>query len=148
VAGKLNVSTLSSITANIGSITAGNIRGTRLQIGGGTNEDIYFEDSGIRFYDAGSQYLKIYKSGYADLDIILASTFLTLRTTSGILQLGAGATYGIALYSTGTLQMHNVSSAPTGHSGDIAYNSTQHRFQMYVGGGTNAWGYELMSMGW
>ncbi|GAI63373.1 unnamed protein product, partial [marine sediment metagenome] len=65
---------LRAINANIGNITAGTIRGVRFRIGGGTNEDIYFEDSGIRMYDAGGRTINIYKAGYKYLQLALGST--------------------------------------------------------------------------
>jgi len=50
-ADKLSVTSLSAISATLGTVSAGTISGTRLKIGSGTNEDIYFEDSGIAKID-------------------------------------------------------------------------------------------------
>ena len=70
---KINVSNLQAVSSTLGTVSAGTISGTRFRVGGGTNEDIYFEDSGIRLYDYGSRFLKFYKSGYAVFTIGLMS---------------------------------------------------------------------------
>lgn len=131
------------------------IKVRKIYVGSGTNEDIYFEDSGVRLYDAGTGYIYWAKSGASSfyVHITSAHTYLYsfgqmhLKGATSPLDIMAGGKH-FNFYDTGGFQMCNVASEPTGHAGDIAYNSTQHRFQMYVGGGTNAWGYELMSTGW
>ena len=90
----------------------------KLYVGGGTNEDIYFEDSGIRLYDAGSQYLRFYKSGYAWMDIILSATASTLRTSGDLFQIMC-PNLGIAVYETGVLRLSNLASNPAGLTGGI-----------------------------
>ena len=124
-ANKINVSSLAAIQAILGTVHAGLIYGTRIQVGGGTNEDIYFEDSGVRMYDAGNRTINMYKSGYKYLQLALGSTAGVL-STDGKLQLkGTGsiemwATSGIFVFhSTGTLEFPILTSAPTAHSGDV-----------------------------
>ncbi|GAH50400.1 unnamed protein product, partial [marine sediment metagenome] len=80
VKGLASLDALSAINANIGNITAGNIRGTRFQVGGGTNEDIYFEDSGLRLYDVGGQCISLTKIDYSNLDIGISSNSVAIST--------------------------------------------------------------------
>ena len=62
--GSIYCTNLAAINALLGTVHSGTIYGTRFRVGGGSNEDIYFEDSGIRMYDAGSHVIVFYKSGY------------------------------------------------------------------------------------
>ena len=103
---------LAAIRATLGSVTAGNIQGTRLQIGGGTDEDIYFEDSGIRMYDYGTNTIRIYKSGVGDFRVILNAGVLHLWTTADNLVLGPNGRY-FTFRQTGQLQLPQLSAAPT-----------------------------------
>ena len=86
-----------------------------------------------------------YKSGYAQFGIYLNPNYSEIMTTT-LKVYASGKIF--TFHSAGGFQMCNIYSQPTGHAGDIAYNSAQHRFQCYIGGATNAWGYELMSAGW
>jgi len=122
------------------NIRTGTLRSVRIQVGGGTNEDIYFEDSGIRMYDAGSRTINIYKSGYKHLQLALGSTAGALGTDgklqlkgTGSIELWATSTV-FYLYSTGTLQLPTLSSAPTGHTGDLAFDDGDGQTKLYTNG--------------
>jgi len=142
VKGLVSLDNLSAINANLGNITAGNIRGTRLQVGAGTDEDIYFEDSGIRFYDASGMGLIFAKAG-------LESAFLLLGA-SAIAFGGIGipriefydddkiilncVSKAFIFYPTGTLRLPDLSSAPTGHTGDLAFDDGDEQTKLYTQG--------------
>lgn len=123
-ASKINVDNLAAIKAVLGTVHAGLIYGTRFRVGGGTNEDIYFEDSGIRLYDASSNTLRFYKSGLADLHIIPVSNGLGLGTSGSWFAIGC-PTRGLYFYNTGFLKMPSVASQPslTGKSGSFIYGN-------------------------
>jgi len=158
-AGKINVDSLSAIKAILGTVHAGTIYGTRFRVGSGTSEDIYFEDSGIRFYDASGQGLVWAKAG-------LQSGFVLLHASAiafGGLNIPRIEFYNdkktiincidnaFIFYPTGTLQLCNLSSAPTGHAGDLTYDTdggVNPKFHGYVGSPDNAWGYWNLSTGW
>jgi len=133
------------------NIRTGTLRSIRIQVGYGTNEDIYFEDSGVRMYDAGNRTINIYKSGYKYLQLALGSAAGVLNTNgklqlSGIGSIELWATSKIFhLYSTGTLQLPNLSSAPTGHTGDVAFTNSDKQLKLYTYG---AWRHILSSSGW
>ena len=136
------------------------VRGS-LKVGGGTNEDITFEDSGIRLYDVGSYTLRFFHTAYAPLDIVLASTFAKLQSTGALAFFSGGSPVAITLtdthksfyfYDTGTLQLPVLgSSAPTAHAGDLALECSSsadggnrmHYYSPYVG-----WQYFDDSDGW
>ena len=120
----------------------------RLYVGNGTTDDIYFSGAGIRIYD-GATSIAMLKIGGTGLQFSFSSGIAKINTTSNTdLVLSNSGGYDYKFWRHGGFQMANIANEPTGHAGDIAYNSTQHRFQMYVGGGTNAWGYEMMTAGW
>jgi len=107
-----------------GDILGGTISGTRLKVGGGTNEDIYFEDSGIRLYDANSNLLYFSKTGLTTLCITLTSTIAILRAVANNLQLESGigsnvqfmaGTLYTYFYHTGQWQLPNLGADPTEH---------------------------------
>jgi len=145
-AAKISVTSLAAITATLGSVTAGNIRTTRLQVGGTTNEDIYFEDSGIRLYDAGSNNI-YFSASTSSLTFNFGSNYVNIKSTVSNLYLSNSAKT-LVFYSGGTLQMVNLTSSPAGHAGDLAYNSSSHRFAGFIGGSDNKWGHWLLSSGW
>jgi len=86
-------------------------------VGGGTNEDIYFEDSGVRLYDAGANYLRFYKADYEDFRIFLGNDGCRLLTSGNVigLQLPAKTLF---FYNTGQLQLPNLASLPTSNLAD------------------------------
>lgn len=94
----------------------------RLSIGGGTNEDIYFEDSGIRMYDFGDSTIKLYKSGLGNLFLALGSTESGIFSldTNVVVAVGSSnqvilrsGSRDINLYGTGQLKLPNLASDPT-----------------------------------
>lgn len=123
-AGSITLSGLGTTVIEDGKIvtdllTATNIRVGYLQTvqfrcGGGTSEDILFEDSGIRMYDRytpGSYKIALYK----DVDF-----FIFQRTSTTVCQLFGLPTFQLvadtvpfSLYSTGQLQLPNLGSLPT-----------------------------------
>lgn len=139
-AGKISVTSLAAIKSTLGSVIAGNIRTTRFQVGGGTDEDIYFEDSGIRFYDASGQSLRFYKSGQDGLYFALAAVgggckvgmvdgkWITFKSSRVNIYSGMNFNF----YSGGTLQLPALTSAPTAHVGDLACNSSADWFLGYI----------------
>jgi len=94
------------------------IKVRKVYVGSGTNEDIEFEDSGIRLYDVGSSYLRFFQDGRADFVVHLGAGYLDLATSDEIIQLSAGLKH-LLLRDTGTLQLPNLASAPTGVTGGI-----------------------------
>ena len=118
-AAKINVSNLQSVSSTLGTVSVGTISGTRFRVGGGTNEDIYFEDSGIRFYDVGSNTVRFYKSGSSHFEISLSSNNIGL-STNGISMAFSNSSKTMSFSYHGTLNLPTLSSAPTGYQGDIA----------------------------
>lgn len=146
-ASNLNTTVISGGKIITGLLTATNIRtGTlravRVQVGGSTSEDIYFEDSGIRMYDYGSRIISVYKSGYGQFYLGLFSTSVRLESTQELTLMSAASknvkvtagSKNFYFYYTGTLQLPSLTSAPTGHNGDITYNSSSGWFAFYAGG--------------
>ncbi len=148
-ADEITVTSLQSLSQNCGTLTAGSISGITItgslfNVGSTSQGYINFALSGIKFYDAGSQYLKFYKSGYSSLDIILGSGFNGIRS-SGILLLSSGSTYGFALYGTGEIQYPLLTSAPTGAKGRFTYNSSD---DYPVFHNASAWRHWIGVSGW
>ena len=139
------------------NIRTGTLRSVRIQIGGGTNEDIYFEDSGVRMYDAGGRTINIYKAGYKYLQLALGGTAGVLNTDGKLQLSGVGrielwaSSRIFHLHSTGTLQIPYLTSQPSAHSGDLALkcsgggdsDNRMHYYSPYVG-----WQYLDDSAGW
>lgn len=120
----------------------------RLSVGSGTNEDIYFEDSAIRMYDAVSgSYKRIYWR-YSTLDFARLTyytsgnaTSLHLNTSNKTLSIiiqperawiATGDEFLINVkysynnfifHSGGPLELPVLVSAPTGHTGDLTHKS-------------------------
>lgn len=147
-ADKLSVTTLSSITATLGTITSGAIYGTRFYVGGGTNEDIYFMDSGIRFYDAGGNTINLYKSGYKYVQFALGSTAGIFSSDGKIQIIGGGnielfASSQIFYFKTnGVIKLPILSSAPSGVAGDFCRETS--KLHIYY----NGWRYINSDSGW
>lgn len=128
-ADKIDVVSLSAVSATLGSVSSGyitssTIDGTRIRVGGGTSEDIYFEDSGVRMYDAGGRTINIYKSGYKYLQLALGSSAGVI-STDGVFQL-IGSDIQIFsgskiffLSNDGVLKLPVLSSNPAGELGGI-----------------------------
>jgi hypothetical protein len=148
-AGKINVDSLSAIKAILGTVHAGLIYGTRFRVGGGTDEDIYFEDSGIRLYDVSSNQLEFYKSGLGTLRLYFAAG-VRLYSSGTYVSFNPGS-YVFACKDTGTFNFPNVASAPAASEGEMAYNpdgGNNPRFVGYVGAPDNAWGHWWLDAGW
>jgi len=140
------------------NIRTGTLDAVRIKVGGGTNEDIYFKDSGVRLYDAGSAYLYFAKSGYSSFYLHLSSghTYIYsfgqmhLKGASSPLNLMAGGK-SLNFYSGGTLQLPVLTSQPSAHSGDLALecsgsgdgDNRLHYYSPYVG-----WQYFDDNAGW
>jgi len=114
------------------------IKVKKVYVGGGSNEDIYFEDSGISMYDAGTKAINIYKSGYKMLSFLLTSTYTRVAGGSGYLVLDAddrvlieAGSSNFNFYTTGTLQLPSLTSAPTAHNGDIAKKTGNKLLRLY-----------------
>jgi len=123
---KIDVTSLSAITAVLGTVYSGTIYGTRIRVGGGTDEDLYFEDSGIRFYDLGNRVLRLYRSGYANLDFVFGTSGIFLGS-SGDVSLRAN-TEILKLTMSGSVMLPNLGSEPTGVDGGICMVSGQLKY--------------------
>ena len=132
VKGLVSLDSLSAINANLGNITAGNIQGTRFQVGAGTDQDIYFEDSGIRLYDASGTGLVFAKTGLESAFILLNASAVAFGALSApriefydddktIINCVSKAFY---FYNTGTIRLPALTSAPTAHQGDLSCNAS------------------------
>jgi len=107
------------------------IKVRKIYVGGGTNEDIFFEDSGIRMYDVGDQSLQFYKSGLQVLNIGLGSNYVALGTAGNeILLVFPYKTFWF--YGTGTLCLPRLANAPTAHDGDCALKTTEPVSSMHI----------------
>jgi hypothetical protein len=133
---EITVASLASLSATIGTVSAGTISGTRFRIGGGTDEDLYFEDSGLRMYDYGTRHIRIYKSGYAGLDFCLASSTYSELSSTGRLSLKAANDFVVMTVSSqnyycrsgGVFSMPNLGSNPSGVTGGICMVSGQLKY--------------------
>jgi len=124
------------------------IKVRKIYVGGGTDEDIYFEDSGIRLYDATGAQITFAKAGLASFSIYMNAAYSEILTTN--LKIYASGNI-FTFYSGGTFQLVNLSSAPTGHAGDLTYDTdggVNPKFHGYIGSPDNAWGYWNLSAGW
>ena len=132
--GSIYCTNLAAINALLGTVHAGTIYGTRFRVGGGTNEDIYFEDSGIRLYDASSRSIDFYKSGYATFTITLySSSYINLVSSSDLVIVAHSIPGVFRFYTTGTFQLPALASAPTGHNGGLAFRSGEaNAFRWYA----------------
>jgi len=93
------------------NIRTGTLRSVRIQVGGGTDEDIYFEDSGVRLYDSSNQNIVFAKNGYANFAVRLLASQSQL-ITGGTSILFVTSSQDFCLYSTGVLGFPNLASAP------------------------------------
>jgi hypothetical protein len=136
IKGMTTTDSLAAISATLGSVSAGNIQGTRLQIGGGTDEDIYFEDSGVRMYDFGTRHIRFFKSGYAGIDFSLASSAYSEISSTGRLSLKAPNDYVVLTAassnfycrSLGVFSLPNLGSNPSGYTGGICMVNNQLKY--------------------
>jgi len=91
----------------------------RLSVGSGTDEDIYFEDSGIRLYDATGAQVTFAKAGLASFSIYMNPAYSEIITTT--LKIYASEKIS-AFYSSGQLQLPTLADAPVSnnYNGEIA----------------------------
>ena len=159
-AGKINVDSLSAIQAILGTVHAGEIYGTRFRVGAGTDQDIYFEDSGIRLYDASGAGLVFAKAGLESGFILLNASGVVIGgldiprigfLNDNTIALGAGSN-NLIFYSTGTLRLCQLETAPTAHVADLTYHIDEGNnpyFHGYIGPPDNTWGkIELTAPNW
>ena len=109
------------------------VRGS-LKVGGGSNEDITFEDSGIRMYDHGSNVIAFDKTSYERLQFNIYGNAVQVggdTSCAHITFYNTGQTQiwciskAFNFYKTGTLQLPVLgSTAPTAHAGDIAIQNS------------------------
>jgi len=136
-ADKIDVTNLAAIQATLGTVHSGTIYGTRFRVGGGTDEDIYFEDSGIRMYDFGDHQIRYDKAGYSSFVMRLTTTHVSLFTYADYIGIGAQGGGGALFYfyGTGQLRLPTLSAAPTSNNydGEIAVGSSGLLY-VYVGG--------------
>jgi len=101
----------------------------RLNVGSGTNEDIYFEDSGVRMYDR-------YAPGHYRISFYKSNDFFTFEKSGAAtsilwaldtLQLVPGGNPPFNFYGTGQLALPVLSAAPTSNNinGEIAAGSSE-----------------------
>jgi len=124
-ADKINVTSLAAIKAILGTVHAGLIYGTRFRVGGGTDEDIYFEDSGIRLYDAASNRLRFYKSGLKTFDINLLTEYTILVGQSHVEIAAGSSACAIKIYDTKQLKIPYSTDAPTSNNyyGELIFDN-------------------------
>jgi hypothetical protein len=131
-ASNLNTTVISGGKIITGLLTATNIRTgylrtVQFRCGGGTDEDIYFEDSGIHMYDVGDYTIRLYKSNYKYLGFGMTSNTGTLKTDGYLSLVGVGqVTIGIGgglgyAFSDGVIALPNLStsSPPSAITGGI-----------------------------
>ena len=138
----------------MGTVHAGTIYGTRFRVGGGSDQDIYFEDSGIRLYDASARNLRFYKAGYATFTInigsgtgLISSGAFAIESAGSPMYITVGANT-FRFYSSGTFKFPSVWSQPSGSQGMMAYNDSTDRFAGFIGGSSNKCGHWLLTSGW
>ena len=115
------------------NIRTGTLRSVRIQVGGGTNEDIYFEDSGIRLYDAGGYALIFARAGLASAGVSMGSDWAAFVSAGTKVVLG-NYLRNLIFWSGGTLQLPNLSSPPVGHTGDMAFDNGDRQTKLYTQG--------------
>lgn len=99
------------------------IKVKKIYVGGGTNEDIYFEDSGIRLYDVGDVSMKFYKSAaYNSFIIALRDGYTAFITGATHFDFGTGGRH-FNVWDSGALQLPSLTSDPTTRlvNGQIAW---------------------------
>ena len=143
IAGKISVDSLAAIEAVLGTVHAGTIYGTRFRVGGGTNEDIYFEDSGIRLFDSGSGIVfkkdtsEFFRIFYTPLNVWIITDKDNINFST--------PTKSFTLFGTGALGLPPITDAPSGYQGLFAYNSSDDRPTFH---NVSAWRHYLGVAGW
>ena len=149
---EITVSSLSSLNANIGTVTAGTINGVQFRCGGGTDNDFLFEDSSIYMYDIGNYKIGFKKTGYQTLFLGLATDGVNVGRINGS-YIGFLTSHAVVIdtptkdfyfYTTGTFRLPALTSAPTAHQGDLSCNATSDWFSGYI----SDWEHFQTSEGW
>ncbi len=155
-----------------GDILAGIIDGAQLKVGGyGSAQEIYFKDSTMYMYDYAQEnyqrigfridtltFARLYYQTVAEEPAVSALR-LKAGDYEGALQVQDdgevwidnfdGATHRwFGFYPGGSFHIPSIALEPTGHEADLSYNGTEQRFQGFIGGAENAWGYWLLNSGW
>lgn len=102
---------LQTVKINANLIQAGTIQGIRFMCGGGTDEDIYFEDSGIRMYDVGTGVVRISKTYGNHLDIGVGISNVLHLLFLGDLSISNDENF--IFRNTGALQLPALTDDPT-----------------------------------
>jgi len=151
-ASQISVTSLAAIESTLGTVYAGTIHTSRFYVGGGTDEDIYFEDSGVRMYDNESDYLKQIGFNYgtknfanlwhhsSDSKVALSlydssgsvhlrgqNSLADIHTTHSIFQISAAGTL-TKFNSGGVVILTNLGSNPSGVAGGICMVSGQLKY--------------------
>ena len=93
------------------------VRGS-IKVGGGSNEDITFEDSGIRLYDAGSNKLYFTRTSLSSFNIEMLVSNINLQSSSAMKITASSKEF--QFITTGTLRLPTFgSTAPSGYNGDF-----------------------------
>jgi hypothetical protein len=130
------------------------IKVKKVYVGGGTNEDIYFEDSGVRLYDAGASTLVFYKSssiffslGLSSQISLISSGSLLISASVSPLTLVSG-TQQLRFYNTSQLKIGVSSSAPTSNNvyGEIIFDNLGASGQLHIY--TSGWRHITSLSGW
>ncbi len=108
---------MSAIKAILGEVHAGTIYGTRFNVGLGTDEDIYFEDSGIRMYDSNALGVKgvIFRYGASEdffrIGRYASATYLSIPSDKDLLRI---TTFHqeFSFWDTGQFQLPTMDDAP------------------------------------
>ena len=132
------------------------IKVRKIYVGGGTDEDIYFEDSGIRMYDIGNYKIGFYKSGYSSLFIGIATdgvnvgrlngSFIGFYNNNNIILNAVSKNF--MFYPTGQLRIPYVTNAPASNNyyGELIFDNDGASGKLHVY--TTQWRWIASNAGW
>jgi len=146
IKGTLDVSSLSAITATLGSVSSGIIDGVKIKVGNSSGSSIYFKYSGVYFLDKGSRSLELQKSGYKTLQLTLDTSGAGIACTNGDTNIMASSGYRVGISpgssyqwifdDDGVMHWDRRSSAPTGYRGAMCWDLAEFRSYDY---GDSCW---------
>ena len=126
---KITVDNLAAIEATLGNVTSGTISSSKINLTTSTDYSLYFTSSGAYLYDGysahGAPSLTFYKDGYARLGLVLGSSSGIECSANIFLQAGSAA---VKVYTSGVLQLPNLSSDPSGVAGGICMVNGQLKY--------------------
>jgi len=126
---KITVDSLAAIEATLGNVTSGTISSSKINLTTSTDYSLYFTSSGAYLYDGysahGAPSLTFYKDGYARLGLVLGSSSGIECSANIFLQAGSAA---VKVYTSGVLQLPNLSSDPSGVAGGICMVNGQLKY--------------------